>query len=327
MRAIATVTLLLSAVAAGCGGASSAPVDSRAPATTGYLPTTTLAGHPSVGEGPENPMRVGEPMLVGGWNISVVQGRTVSPVDTAGAADAFYDVGVKASYGGDRTTTLASDIARSAVGRAAQMYSPRADCVDGVVINQPVQPDSVVEGFVCFDVDSSDADGLLLVVEAVDSPVPHRVFLATIPPQDLDHEAFGPVELVAALQAKGVDASVRPSPYGRTTGYMNRSSDEQILCLNQQEANLFIYATVAGAESDAETIRADGDPENVSIDLYYGRLMWWAEGRVIVNYNLADSSVSDALTETMGTSLSPSGSFFGDPPDPLPVSDVCGSEP
>lgn len=64
---------------------------------------------------------------------------------------------------------------------------------------------------------------------------------------------------------------------------------------------------MAGAELDAATIRADGNPENASIDLYYGRLMWWAKGRVIVNYNLANPSISDSLTETMGTSLTLAG--------------------
>lgn len=221
MRAIAVFTLLVSVVAAACGGDTSAPLQLSPPATTHELPTTTLAGQPSVGEGPESPMRVGEPMSVGGWNISVVQGRTVTPLETAEGTEVRYGVGVKATYGRDGTTTLSSDVALSAVGPSARVYTPQPDCVDVVPFNQPVQPDSVVEGFVCFDVDSSDAGGLLLVVEAVDSPVPHRVFLATIPPQDLDHEGFGPAELVAALQANGVDASVRPSPYERTTGYMD----------------------------------------------------------------------------------------------------------
>jgi len=265
-------------------------------------------------------------MLVGGWDISVVEGRVGSVAAATPGSDVAYDIGVKAVNGGDGTTTLAAEVAVSALGGSGRVYNAASECAEGVVFNGMVQPDSVVEGFVCFVVEPADADGLILVVEAIASPVPRRVYLATIPPQDLDLEGFGPVELVAALQATGVDASVRPSPYARTTGYMNRSAHEQVLCLDQQEATLFVYNTDQLRELDAATIRPDGNPENAAIDLYYGTLMWWAKGRVIVNYNFADQRIADSLTDAMGASVSPDGDSFAEPPVPLPESEVCTSQ-
>lgn len=271
-------------------------------------------------------MRVGEPMLVNGWNISVVQGRIGPAADAAEGSAAGYDVSVKALNWGDATTTLASDVALSALGRSGRIYRTASGCVEGLAVNREVNPDGVVEGFVCFVVDAADADGLILVVEAIASPVPHRVYLATIPPGDLELGGFGPEELVAALQATGVEASARPSPYGRTTGYMNRSAHERILCLDGQEANLFIYDTDQLREMDTATLRPDGNPENTAIDLYYGTLMWWAKGRVIVNYNFADPHIADSLTEAMGASVTPDGDSFAEPPVPLPDSEVCTTQ-
>ncbi|MGI9609873.1 MAG: hypothetical protein ACR2NL_06225 [Acidimicrobiia bacterium] len=135
-------------------------------------------------------------------------------------------------------------------------------------------------------------------------------------------EAFGPDQLVAALQDQGVSTEAVDSPYGRAD-YLDQAARQQVLCLDGQEASLFVYDTLSAAESDAALIRPDGNPKNVAIDLLWGRLMWWAKGRVIVNYNFDDPAISGSLTETMGTSLSPQGDSFSQPPDPLPVSDAC----
>ena len=50
---------------------TSLPDTTAGEATIDHGITTTLLGHPSLGDGPENPMFVGGAMFVGGWNVTV----------------------------------------------------------------------------------------------------------------------------------------------------------------------------------------------------------------------------------------------------------------
>lgn len=278
--------------------------------------TTAVVGQSSVGDSPENPTPVGERMLVGGWNLRVV-GSTPSGSE-------LFGVKVTAGNYRDGSTTIASGVSLSARTETGETLAPvRAGCPDVLSVDQAIASDATLEGFVCFRVDPVSVAGLLLVAEAVDSPTPHRVYMATIEPgHDSGTVEFGPDELVAELQHQGLDAVVVDSPYARI-GYMQRAIEVRILCIGDHEASLFVYETSALAQSDAATIRPDGNPENVTIDLIYGRLMWWARGRVIVNYNLAHPIIWASLTTVMGSPLSPDGTSFAPPPDPPPVSESC----
>ncbi|MFQ5554807.1 MAG: hypothetical protein ACE5GC_05485 [Acidimicrobiia bacterium] len=306
----------LSLVLSACGTGTDPTAEPLAPVTTHEAPTTNAPGRPSPGDGPENPMRMGTAMLVGGWDITVVGGR----IDE----QRTWDVKLTASFAGNGTTTFATDVTLRGLGDDGRLLLPvRQGCADGLPFDRAVRPDATIEGHVCFPIDPDAASSIQLVAEATRSAVPDRVFLATPSPADLAADGFGTDDLVAALAAEDVEARILRSPYGRTW-YMAGASEQRILCLDEQEAMLWEYTTPETAAADAATILPEGRPESGFIDLYHGTLMWWARGTVVVNYNFADRAVWDVLTKVLGPTLSPDGNEFRAPPDPLPPSDSCG---
>ena len=172
----------------------------------------------------------------------------------------------------------------------------------------------------CFNVDPADVDGLVMVVRLVHGG--GTLALATIKPFVPPADGFGPDELAAGLQDVGVDARVVPSPYAPLS-ILRGVGTEHVLCLNGQESTLYEYGDEDLREADSATIRPDGSFESGYVDLYFGQLMWWATGRVIVFYAFADPDIWDALTAVMGETISPDGTEFSTPPDPLPLSEIC----
>ena len=133
---------------------------------------------------------------------------------------------------------------------------------------------------------------------------------------------FTSAELAAELRDKGVDATTRPSPYVRLEE-MAGAESVALLCLDGQEAQAYEYGSTAAREADQARIRPTGNLEDTVIDLLWGRLGWWARGRVIVSYHWNDPAIRRALTDVAGEPLSRDGNSFGPPPDPLPESRFC----
>lgn len=133
---------------------------------------------------------------------------------------------------------------------------------------------------------------------------------------------FGPEDVVARLADEGVEARLAPWPFSRST-FLPQASELHVVCLPSGQASLYEYDTAEMREADSDLILSDGGFEDGHFDLEYGRTMWWARGRVIVNYNFADPDYLKALTAVLGETRSPDGEFFGDPPDSLPPSEPC----
>lgn len=174
---IATGVLIVTACAGvdSGGSAGSMIAPRRNPVTTHEGLTTTLAGHPSVADGIENPMPLGGAMLVGGWNVVVV-GRTESSMSDKSVLVA---VRIRATYGGSpERGSFFRDVSFGATGAGGSQYGLERDCADGIESESGVIAREVVEGNLCFVADG-EIDDLILVVDARGAPRPHRVFLAT----------------------------------------------------------------------------------------------------------------------------------------------------
>ena len=261
---------------------------------------------------------VGEAVQVARWGVRVVGARDGGSPD-ADAPRARVDVKLTASYLGEGTSTFADDIAASAYGVSGAAYDPSSiSCSDALAVARPTDSDGMVEGFVCFSVEMADSAGLQLLLTPIRGGAP--VTMNTIVQPEADD--FGPDELVDQLIGGGFDAHVVSSPYDRSP-FLPRARSELVLCLNGQESQLHEYATAVLRQADSNQILPSGQFVNGIVDLSYGRLMWWAKGRVIVNYNFADPDVWDALAAVLGETVSPEAGTFGAPPDPLPTSDLC----
>ncbi len=262
----------------------------------------------------------GNKVSIAGWDVRVVGSRGSTSEATAGNV---YDIQVSAWFSADGATTFAEDVGISALGSSGLLYVPRPEeCEGALPVGDAIRPDQAIEGFVCFAVEPADSNDLQLVLTPIGADG-GPIFLNTPAISPATADDFGPEELVAALRGAGVDARTVSSPYARS-GYLERANTEQILCLDQQESILYQYADQTLREADSAGILPTGQPQNGAIDLYYGRLMWWAKGRVIVNYNFAGPQYWDALTTALGPTISPAGDTFPEAPNPLPASDVCG---
>ncbi len=89
------------------------------------------------------------------------------------------------------------------------------------------------------------------------------------------------------------------------------------------EPRLYEYATDELRQADSATILPTGGFEAGHFDLIYGRVMFWARGRIIVNYNLGDPHYWSVLIAELGEPLTPASIAVGDPPDPMPPSELC----
>ncbi len=270
-----------------------------------------------------NAVPVGAAVSVAGWDVRVVGSRADGV--TTGSERESYDVQLFVRFSGDGTTTIANDIELSAVAASGDRYpADFSDCQGGLAVDRPLQPDQSIEGFVCFTVDREDAIGLQLVLTPKEGGGP-TVAMETVTPGGPADDDFGPERAVTALIDAGVDAELVDSPYARS-GIIPGYANQYVLCLDGQESQLYEYATEQLREAESSRILPDGNTRGSYTDLYYGRLMWWATGRVLVNYNFADPGLSEKLTTALGETISPAGTEFADPPDPLPPSELCNGE-
>ena len=167
--------LLVAALAlAGCRSGDT-PID-----VVHEFTTTTLAGEPMPGEGPENPMPVGEAMSVGGWNV-VVAGRNVdTDIYSGGQTTTSVAVSVRATY--DRRPgegRFFEDLRIGAIGSRGATYEfVQADCPNALEHTGTARPGDTVEGNLCFEF-AGEIDDLHLVLTALGGPTAHQVYLAT----------------------------------------------------------------------------------------------------------------------------------------------------
>lgn len=277
-------------------------------------------GGESAADGMDAAVAVGDVVTVARWDVQVVAGRFGGSPD-ANSPRERVDVRLTAVFSGEGTTTFADDVAVSARGTSGAAYGTSSiACSDALAIGRSIGSDEMVEGFVCFTVEMADSAGLQLLLTPFRGGAP--VVLETVAQPEEGAEDFGPEEVVALLAKEGVAARLMPSPYARSS-FLTRSASEQVLCLDGQEAQLHEYATAMLRQDDSGRILPSGQFESGVVDLQYGRLMWWAKGRVIVNYNFADPDVWDSLTAALGETVSPNGERFSPAPDPLPPSDLC----
>ncbi len=134
-------------------------------------------------------------------------------------------------------------------------------------------------------------------------------------------DAWGSMELVEDLAANGGAVRLEVSPYAPSP-FLPGATTEQVLCIDGQEAIVYEYDTEDLRREDSAKIMPDGGFEVGHFDLRRGRVMWWAKGRVIVNYNSADPRIVDSLSAVAGNELSPAGEATGDlsiPPEPSRV--------
>lgn len=251
-------------------------------------------------------VRVGEAVQVARWDGRVI-GTRIGGSPDAEAPRARVDLQLAAFFSGDGTTTFADDVVVSALGLSGVAYDPSAiACSDALAAGRSIDSDETIEGFVCFAVEMADSAGLQLLLTPIRGGAP--VAMNTIAQPDAGADDFGPEELVARLIEEGVAAHIVSSPFARSS-FLTRASSEQVLCLNGQESQLHAYATAVLRQGDSDRILPGGQFETGIVDLSYGRLMWWAKGRVIVNYNFADPQILDSLRPFSATRSAPRANF------------------
>ena len=108
-------------------------------------------------------------------------------------------------------------------------------------------------------------------------------------------------------------------------GYTYRAASEHVLCLDGEEAILFEYADETIRQADSDTVLPDGTFSVGHADLYFGRVMYWAKGRVIVNYSLGEARYWDVLTTALGETLTSDSPRRGNRPSGYLGSELCVS--
>lgn len=179
---------------AACSPAAEPPTTSRPPetATTTLTPgtwatghtTTTLAGRPMPGEGPENPMPVGEAHVVGGWDIAVrpqgadgTVGMFADPDGTLLAAVGVTARWVRSEAGTVGTPVLSDEVRFLALNAdGSEVAAETERCPDPL---PQAGPGLLVEGNVCFELPPSAAGEIQLIAEGLGEVAPHRAYLAT----------------------------------------------------------------------------------------------------------------------------------------------------
>ena len=101
------------------------------------------------------------------------------------------------------------------------------------------------------------------------------------------------------------------------------AADRRVLCIEGQEATIHEYPSAEVRVLASGRITPSGNPDNGAIDLRYGRLLWWARGHVVVNYNLDDPSVIAALDNVLGPSISPEAGSYGAVPEDALAAELC----
>ena len=155
---------------AGCSNAASPTTQTPGDVDHGFT-TTTLQGQPLQGDGPENPMPLGESMTVGGWNLSVL--------DRALDADGQVVMNLHAEYvrNPGRSWFDELDIRLTDTDFRSEAAPSDAGCANLLVQTSPAAIGDVVKGSLCFDV--ADADAELILVVAVDPLTSRKAYFAT----------------------------------------------------------------------------------------------------------------------------------------------------
>jgi hypothetical protein len=132
-----------------------------------------------------NPLAVGSMIELGSWSITVIGSADITDAvlaenqfnDPPPEGTRFVGVDLSAEYQGAEPATFSDEIAVVVVGPRGVAYSFESSC--GVVPNplnrfDDVTPASSLRGYVCWAVQESDIDQLVLIVDSIDE----RLFLA-----------------------------------------------------------------------------------------------------------------------------------------------------
>jgi len=190
MRRGAPALIAMALLVGACSPAGEPATTSRVPGgTTTLTPgtwatggtTTTLAGRPMLGEGPENPMPVGEGHVVGGWDIAVRPHGADRPLGMFANLDGALLVAVRvaARWTGDLDPSpVLSDVVRFlALGvDGSEVGAETGRCPDPLPLTGP---GPLAEGNVCFELPLSAVDQIQLIAEEFGEAAPHRAYLAT----------------------------------------------------------------------------------------------------------------------------------------------------
>jgi hypothetical protein len=198
------ILMFIFAVAA-CGGADGstdttvATVETTTTATdetttTTTTPSTTTTSQPSGESSLAAPLEVGAVIQVGDWRLRV-SGVTPDATDQVMAENQFNDppvegnqffiASVEATYTGTDSSTFWVDMSLKAVGESHVAYEP-FDATCGVIpgdINDTGEtfPGGTVSGNVCWSIQTTDADSLVMIAEESFTFDETRAFLSLDP--------------------------------------------------------------------------------------------------------------------------------------------------
>lgn len=139
----------------------------------------------------DNPLELGRVVQVGDWRLRVasIQPDATDDImaeyeynDPPGDDEQFFQIGLEATYAGEDSGTFWTDITLKVVGESAVAYeSFDASC--GVISNDITNsgetfPGGINIGDACWNIKSSDADSLVLIVEDWTTFDDDRAFLS-----------------------------------------------------------------------------------------------------------------------------------------------------
>lgn len=162
--------------------------------TTAPAVTTTMAivesGETSLG----NPLEVGRVSQVGSWRlrvVSVIPDATEIVMtenefnDPPGEGEQFYLVTIEATYNGDASGSFWADMTLKSVGESAVAYEPfDSDCgiiTDDINNSGETFPGGTITGDVCWTIESTDAESLIMIAEESFTFDDTRAFLSLDP--------------------------------------------------------------------------------------------------------------------------------------------------
>jgi hypothetical protein len=299
------ILMFIFAVAA-CGGANGstdttvATVETTTTATdettttTTTTPSTPTTSQPSGESSLAAPLEVGAVIQVGDWRLRV-SGVTPDATDQVMAENQFNDppvegnqffiASVEATYTGTDSSTFWVDMSLKAVGESHVAYEP-FDATCGVIpgdINDTGEtfPGGTVSGNVCWSIQTTDADSLVMIAEESFTFDETRAFLSLDPSAE-------PLDETTTVDGSGSDLGPTvsvgdPATVGsweiRVVGVTPDATD-QVMAENQfndppVEGNQFYIATLEATYSGGEsstfwidmTLKAIGE-SNVAYEPY-----------------------------------------------------------
>lgn len=133
-------------------------------------------------------------------------------------------------------------------------------------------------------------------------------------------EPLGVAGLVAELEAEGATVAMLTSPCAPDESV---SGTEYLVCINGYEAHVFEYPTEQARRAEAD----DAPPtQQGDVDLFWGTLGWWASSNVLTRFHYDPTrpgSVVRMLDAVMGQQIGRTGFALGNPPDEIPLSELC----